>query len=323
MRRIVRLLAVGLMVAITPATAAASGGFDNLRFEREYYVPGEEARGSTLFWVEVATVADREPYYAYLLPAGMRFEPPVIPDAAILLGALEIDLLPEGEANPARASLDFRVPKVAPGGYQVVLCNRPCRDDMVGDLIGGSLNVAASSEEARLLNFGAKLERRIDRRLFNHLEGVWTDINSLRQEMSTLDARVSGVAIQARRGETVDADLISRMDRAETELVSMERRITDLADRPSWPSSPLHWIVLASGWLAALAVASLWVRNALRAEHPSPLEEAAVDLDELTPQRLDESAGEWWARTGPAPAVTAASRRAMSLADNGWRRPDA
>lgn len=320
MRRIGWLLGV-VLFAFVPATAAASGGYAYLRFARDYYVPGEVARGSTRFWVEVATVEEREPYDAYLLPARTAFEPPVIPDAAILVGELTIDLLP-GEESPARASLGFGVPQVAPGAYQVILCNRPCRDDSVGDLIGGSLNVVASADEARLLNFGAALERRIDRRLFNHLEGVWTDISTLREDMRTLEARLSGVAIQARRGETVDADLTSRMDRAEAELVSMDRWITDLANRPGWPSRPVHWVVLASGWLAALSVASLWVRNALRARRsPEPLHEAAADPGEITPQLRDET-GDWWARAGPAPAMTAASRRAMSLADNEWRRPD-
>lgn len=325
MRRTGWLLGV-VLLSFAPATAAVSGGFDFLNFEREYYVPGEVARGTTEFWVEVATVEKREPYYTYLLPDRMTFEPPVIPEAAILLGALTIDLLPEGEANPARASIEFTVPDVSPGGYQVVLCNRPCRDDSVGALFGGSIHVAASAEEARLLNFGAKLERRIQRRLFDHLEGIWTDTGSLREQMDGLDARVSGIAIQARRGESVDEDLLSRMDRTETQLVAMERQITDLANRPGWPSRPLHWVILASGWLAALAVASSWVRSALRARRPPPTsEEHLVDLGEITPREESpavESAGDWWSRTGPAPSMTAASRRAMSLGGNGRKFED-
>jgi hypothetical protein len=326
MRRTGWLLGV-VLLSLVPATATA-GGFDSLRFEHQYYAPGQLAHGSTEFWVEVATVENREPYYTYLLSDRKTFEPPVIPEAAIPLGELTIDLLPKGEANPARASLEFRVPEVAPGGYQVVLCNRPCRDDTVGALIGGSIHVAATAEEARLLNFGDKLERRLDRRLFDQLDGIWTDMGSLRERMVTLDARVSGIAIQARRGETVDEDLISRMDRAETQLVTMERQVTDLANRPGWPSSPLHWIVLASGWLVALAVAWLWIRGALRARRPqSTTEEHSVDLGELTPRDETsasvESAGDWWARSGPAPSMTAASRRAMSLAGNGRKLEDA
>jgi hypothetical protein len=325
MRRTGWLIGV-VLLSFVPA-AAWSGGFDVLNFEREYFVPSEVARGSTEFWVEVATVENREPYYAYLLPDGVTFEPPIIPDVAIPLGPLTIDLLPEGEANPARASIEFTVPEVGPGGYQVILCDRPCRDDTVGALIGGSIHVAATADEARLLNFGVKLERRIDRRLFGHLEGIWADAGSLRERMDALDARVSGIAIQARRGETVDEDLISRMDRVETQLVTMERRVTDLANRPGWPSSPLHWAVLASGWLAALAVASLWVRGAFRARGPATKPEAhSVDLGELTPPDESpelESASDWWARTGPAPSIAAASRRAMSLAGNGRKLEDA
>jgi hypothetical protein len=323
MRRTGWLLGV-VLLSFVPATAAMSGGFDSLRFDRQYYAPGQVAHGSTEFWVEVATVEKREPYFAYLLSDRKSFEPPVIPDSAIPLGALTIDLLPEGEENPARASIEFVVPETATGGYQVVLCNRPCRDDSVGALIGGWISVVATAGEARLENFGVKLERRLDRQISEMTQGWWNEIESLRNTTEGLDTRVSGLAVDTGRQQDREGDLVSRLGRAESRLVAVESRITELANRPAWPSSPLHWAVLASGWLAALAIVSLWVRSALRARRPqAPSEPPSVDLGELTESDPDASADPWRPPTEPGPSMTAASRRAMSQAGNGWRRQDA
>ncbi|MGH2573396.1 MAG: hypothetical protein ACRDGU_07945 [Actinomycetota bacterium] len=327
MRRMGWKLATLLLLVFVPATAAASGGYTFLEFKREHYVPGELARATANIWVDFAWLDENGPFYAYLLPERLSIDPPKIPGEAIPLGSITIARAANGEDSTARATLAFRVPEVSPGAYQVTLCNRPCRDTVVGELAGGSFRVVATAEQARLLNFGARLERRLEQRFWDSTGELWTSIESLQNQTGELERRVSGVAIEAHRSDVVDEDLLSRMDRAESQLVAMQRRITELADEAGWPSQAAPWFGLASGWLAALIVASLWVRSTLGArglpsvnvEHHPP-----VDLGDLT--RPAEVAGQsaggldggvggnGFPRRGLTPSVTAASRRAMSLA---------
>ncbi len=319
------LFVFAVVLALVPATAAAFGGFDFLTYERHYYVPGELARGSTRL-VDPGWTEKDGPFYGYLLPDGTTFEPPIIPEAAVPLGAvLAVDPVPNGELYDARASLEFTVPKVPPGAYEVVLCNLPCRKDLAGTLLGGRISVVATAEEAKLMNFGVKLERRLERRMEEWLGAYEGGLSAVRNQAFGLNGQLSDLIVQVGRGRAVDDELMSRLNQADAQLVEMERRITDLADGMGWPSRPLHWVVLTSGWLAALAVASLWVRSALGAPRPSPSsEEHSVDLDEVTPMgTLPVSAGDWWPRTEQAASMTAASRRAMSLAGNGRRQGDA
>jgi hypothetical protein len=326
MRRMGWKLATLLLLAFVPATAAASGGYTFLEFKRQNYVPGERARATADVWVDFAWLDQNGPFYAYLLPARLTIDPPKIPDAAIPLGSITIVRVGKTGEPTARAILAFRVPDVRPGAYQVALCNRPCRETIVGELAGGSFRVVATAEQARLLNFGARLERRLEQRFWDSTGELWTSIESLQNETGELDRRVSGVAIEVQRSDVVDADLLSRMDRAESQLVAMQRRITELASEAGWPSRAAPWFGLASGWLAALIVASLWVRStgargptSVNVEHHPP-----VDLGDLTQPaevagqsvgRFDGGAeGNGSPRRGLTPSVTAASRRAMSLA---------
>jgi hypothetical protein len=327
MRRIGWKLATLLLLAFVPATAAASGGYTFLEFKREHYVPGERARATANIWVDFAWLDENGPFYAYLLPERLSIDPPKIPDEAIPLGSLTIVPVKKVGEPTARATLAFRVPEVSPGAYQVTLCNRPCRDTIVGELAGGSFRVVATAEQARLLNFGARLERRLEQRFWDSTGELWTSIESLQNQTGELERRVTGVAIDVQRSDVVDEDLLSRMDRAESQLVAMERRITELADEAGWPSRAAPWFGLASGWLAALIVASLWVRSTLgarglpsvKAEDHSP-----VDLGDLTrPAEVPSLnagsfdggvGGNGSPRGGLTPSVTAASRRAMSLA---------
>lgn len=174
-------------------------------------------------------------------------------------------------------------------------------------------------------DFGAEVDRRLERRIEEWFGAHETGFSALRNQAFGLHGRVSDLVVQVGRAQAVDQDLTSRLDQAETHLLAMERRITDLANTPGWPFRPLHWVVLGSGWLAALAVGSLLVRSALQARRPPPTREMhSANLSEFTGETTSPvSAGDWWPRTALAPSVTAASRRAMSMADNRWKRRDA
>jgi hypothetical protein len=168
-------------------------------------------------------------------------------------------------------------------------------------------------------------DRRLEQRMEEWFGAHEGGLTALRNQAFGLDGRVSDLGVQVGRGQAVDEELASRLDQAETHLLALDRRITDLASRRGWPFRPLHWVVLGSGWLAALAVASLFARGAVRARRPPPTwEEHSVNLGKLTGESAPPvSAGDWWPRTALAPSITAASRRAMSLADIGWKRHDA
>jgi hypothetical protein len=328
MRRVGWLLVFVVLLAMVPAGAAAAGGFTSLEFERRYYVPGEMARGKADFWVEVSDLKKKGSFYAYLLPSRLSIHPPTIPNKAVPLGPVRIAPVTAGEGATARARLAFRVPDVSSGGYQIALCNRPCHETFIGDLGGGWIQVVATPEQARLLNFGDKLERRLEERFWDTIGELWTSVERLQSEAGDMETRLSGLAIDIQGGDSVEADIISRMDRAESQLAQMQRRVTDLADGAGWPSRAAPWFGLASGWLAALVVASLWVRNSLRARRPPsrdvPEDHSAVDLGDLTIPAASEGQadddldgrgnGHGSLPQGLSPYVTAASRRAMSLA---------
>jgi hypothetical protein len=278
MRRTGWLIVFAATLALVPVPAALSGGFDILRFERQYYVSGEVARGSTKLLVDLAAAERDGPFHAHLLPNKLSFELQANLEAAVPLGAtLSIVALPEDDANDATASIEFTVPQVSPGKYQVALCNRPCRTEGVGNLVGGWIHVVATAEEASLFNLGAKLERRLQQRISEWIEPYAGEVASLRNISQGLDSRLSAVAIDAGNGQALDENLLGRVEQAESQLAGMDRRIDVLT------------IGLASGWFAALMVAALWLRSILRAGRRSSLavEDWIADPEELTTGRLD------------------------------------
>jgi len=278
MRRTGWLVVLAATLALVPVPAAFSGGFDILRFERQYYVPGEVARGTTKLLVDLAAAERDGPFHAHLLPNELSFELPTNLEAAVPLGAtLSIVALPEDDVNDASASVAFTIPHVSPGKYQVALCNRPCRKEGVGNLVGGWIHVVATAEEARLFNLGAKLERRLQQRISEWIEPYAGEVESLRNISQGLDSRLSAVAIDAGNGQALDEDLLGRLKQAESQLAGMDSRIDVLT------------LGLAFGWLAALIVVALWLRSTLRARRRSSIavEGWIAGPGELTTGRLD------------------------------------
>jgi len=160
LRRMLVVLAAVFLLPTMPNGAAAGGGatFD---FE-DYYVAGDRAVGETVFWI---SGKDRHllnrPFYAYLIPGQQWIDPPTIPAGAVPLGEVTLGGL---------ARVSFTVPDVAPGGYSVGICDRPCRHSLVGDLMGGWITVVGSEEEARLLPVIDRLKARLDRARWDAIE---------------------------------------------------------------------------------------------------------------------------------------------------------
>lgn len=253
----VALLSAGLLMS----SPAASGGGSALDFDREYYVPGDVAIGRTLFTARIKGNPGIEdgPWYAYLVPTRQWIDPPRIPASAIPLGPLTI--VDRVDDVNALARIRFVMPDVEPGAYAVNVCNDPCRDAYVGDLIGGWFSVADSHEDAQLL---MARERQIER------------LRSMRYRLRR----------EARQAERVFEQRVSSL---ETENAELGRRLSatqaDLArlggDRGPSPVAMAGWGIAALLLVTLAIVIKHRQKPLLLAPYPTERAASARDLEEV------------------------------------------
>lgn len=152
------LVTAPLTAAILATGVPASAGGSWLELDRSSYAPGDRAtvRASFSSGQLEGTLGDG-PYYLYLVPesSSLPRDGSPIPDEVRQVGPLHIW---ESTGNYCcwNASAQFIVPEVPAGKYFLDYCNSPCTVDGMGDLIGGSLFVGETEEEARLI---ARIER--------------------------------------------------------------------------------------------------------------------------------------------------------------------
>jgi hypothetical protein len=163
-KQIVRLVA-GVLVAvgaILGSASAANGGGALLETTEESYAPGEQVTAWTSvaweFNADLGTPADG-PYEAYLLPLdldGVRLLAegpwPSIPDEALPVGQLTVSLEPYVDEHgdqygPHTAGLEFELPELPDGRYEIVHCNEPCTTTL-GDITSGLVEVQGSAAPA-------------------------------------------------------------------------------------------------------------------------------------------------------------------------------
>jgi hypothetical protein len=255
--RFARSVAV-VLVSLTawlalPGPPALAGGAV-FEFDHRYYVAGQVAIGHTTLSLH-GTGSGRlrdGPYRAYLVPNNGWIHPPRIPAAAVPLGPVRMHRLEPGWL--VRARVAFPVPHVGPGGYNVALCNTPCRDTIVGDLVGGWITVVASPEEARIRTIQDRFEaaqfravHRMDVRLRTVARERAAEERASRRLVTELHAQV--------------ASLGARLDAAEESL-----RATPPSPRPE--RSMLEWL----GWPVAgvLGLIVLVLLAARRRGRPEP-----------------------------------------------------
>ena len=218
--RFVRTLAVSIVALSAsmalPAPAALAGGA-TFEFGRRYFAPDQIAVGHTNLSLHGSGSGKLRdgPYYAYLVPIGVPLRPGHIPDVAVPLGVVRMHRL-----DPSwlvRATIRFRVPDVARGGHEVAICNSPCRDTVVGDLVGGWISVVGSPTEARLrerLDRLAEARERAEDRLGAELWTMERDrkaaaraatgvIAKLRGRIAALEDRIDDARPAATRPEPV------------------------------------------------------------------------------------------------------------------------
>jgi hypothetical protein len=213
-RRTAVVLAAAIAWIAVPGTGQA-GGMAWFKFDQPYYLAGDRAVGQTVFWIPRKDVKllDRT-FYAYLIPKRRWIEPPRIPAGAIPLGPISLGGL---------ARVSFTVPEVAPGGYTVGICDRPCRHSYVGDLGGGWITVVSSREEARLLPVIDRVQARLDRIHWNARQKAQKNLRrdtALRSEVAELEESL------ARAREELGARLVA--------VEGQSQPASDAFDRAGW-----------------------------------------------------------------------------------------
>ncbi|MBA2311647.1 MAG: hypothetical protein H0V97_02480 [Actinobacteria bacterium] len=206
MRRALAVLVLALTMVQTGVVARAGGTVFSWRDAGGlgYFRPGELVRGSTTFSPDLESygVPEDGPWYAYLRSGWVQ--PPRVDEGGVRLGRVAIERLGGG----ARASLEFIMPDLPAGRYYVQLCNLPCSEQL-GDIVGGSLSLIATSAEERLqrqvdalsnklaitrerLEGRAERLKRVMKDLRGELDGsvasLLRDVRELREDLAPLQA---------------------------------------------------------------------------------------------------------------------------------------
>jgi hypothetical protein len=261
--RLTILLALVVVVVLSAGPVWAKGG-SYLRFDRLYYHPGESLKLETEFRTDVigwqpGSVEDG-PYFAYLLPLARRIpyiDPPHIPKGAVPLGPLVIQ--PGSHEEEWLASVSFVVPDVPPGEYWLDICNDPCRHSSVGDLGGGSFQVAANAEEAHLMNLLHEwVSDMIDERV-PPVAVVEGDLTTLRVSEALRDTRTR-------------LDLARGLRDIQDDVAALRDQSEDAAASSSGLESAL-WLI---GWLVAAGIGGLWWASSRRRRSPVRARPASV-----------------------------------------------
>jgi len=147
------------------------------------------------------------------------------------------------------ASIGFVVPDVRPGSYMVSLCNHPCRNAFVGDLVGAWISVAASREQAKMKNLEARIEERVAERLSDTTSAMQQDLELLRESVAAEQSRTMSVATEL------------RLKRIDDQIKAMGTDLRNLRARAD--QGLIAWLWLA-GWLVAGAIAAAWWRSRRR-----------------------------------------------------------
>jgi hypothetical protein len=238
------VVVLGVVAGGTPAQAGGS----TFSFHNRWFAPGQVAAGRTQFGNasnEAGRVSDG-PYFAYLIRGDRWIEPPLVPRNAIRLAQIRMSRAANGFWW---ASVRFVVPNVRPGQYMVSMCNDPCRSSNVGDLVGGWIFIASSSEQAKLKNMESRIADRVMVGMSQQLEDMSVQIAELRDAMGTVPP--SGV--------TVGTQL--RLDPIEEQLKVMAAQVRDLRGKSDQGLPAWLWL---SGWIVAAGTAVVWRRTTVR-----------------------------------------------------------
>jgi hypothetical protein len=260
------LAALGPVTLIAEGTLANGGAFFD--FDRTYYVPGEVVTAQTTFSTQVEKSGRIQdgPYYAFLLSSDRWIQAPRIPDDAIPIGNITTTSPISGAAT---ARITFTLPQIHPGPYTLTFCNLPCTHATLGDLVGGSLSVAASKEEALRSDISDRLDAR------------------LTQVRQNLAARI-------RDTEKAQRDLVTRREvqRLADRLTELEARLVRVQN---FQPKNEGWVQIAPVIMAGLAMVlagTVWIHRFRRPipKTPSPRSDAvqSIPMSSDAPESIPE-----------------------------------
>jgi hypothetical protein len=253
LKRSLLLGAAGLALLLTAPPPARAGGAA-FTFDPRAYAPGQRVLGRASFDPTVKGNGRLEdgPFYAYLLPLNEAIPPPAIPDRGVLLGRIGMRMSGLGSAI---ATISFVMPDVRPGTYVIEPCDDPCRRDIVGDFVGGTIEVVRTPELALIENVRIAVRPDLDEATARVRANLASGIADTRSRQAAEEARQQTLAEQMSR-------LQSQVDR--------------LTSRDSGSS----WSVAMSGWAVA---AGIILVAALRRRGPRSRVTVATDLASSKP----------------------------------------
>jgi hypothetical protein len=261
------IVVLGVGALGTPAEAGGS----TFNFNRRWFAPGQEVVGRAQFSDSVrdqGRIADG-PYFAYLVRGDRLIDPPRVPRDAIPLSRVRMRAVGPGIWE---ASIRFVVPDVLPGIYTVSLCNDPCRNAFVGDLMGAWISVVASPEQAKMKNLEAGIEERITEQMSLATSGLEDRVQSLSDAVDAEASRTMSVAAELR---------LDKLDEQIERLTTEVRHVRGHADQ-----GLIAWLWLA-GWVVAGSIAAAWWRS--RRPRPQPHGSAEEARSRRRPPRAEES----------------------------------
>ena len=224
-RRLLLLAMIGTLVLVLSPAASANGGA-YLEFDRTYYLAGDAGHGVTYFSLPPRKehLLEEGPFYVFALPAGASLrEGRPIPSAAVRLGT---GVFTE-EDDDYEFTTEFTVPELAPGFYEIGVCNDPCTISGFREALGGSLSIVETRREAQLLTRNDRLRGQ----LFGARREVRRAERRLRAAEGELEAQLAF-------GSSERDQLTAEIERLETQLAAARTRAASSGRTPFDP-----WVV--------------------------------------------------------------------------------
>jgi hypothetical protein len=239
-RMVVAMALAGTSLLVMPAAAIANGGA-YLEFDRTHYLPGDAGRAVSYVAVPARKkhLLEEGPFYVYALPSGMSLtEGRPIPVDAIRLGTVTI----EEERDSYELAAEFTVPEIAPGFYQIGMCNDPCTISGFRESLGGTISVVATRREAQLLTQNETLRGR--------LFGVRREARKAERRLAAAEGELE---TQTAFGASERERMASEIERLETQLAAARELATARSGRMPFEPWLVGAILLVTLVAAALA----------------------------------------------------------------------
>jgi hypothetical protein len=250
---------LGSLLAV-PTTALANGGA-YIEFRPSagqgggtHFISGGPATGMATVYVprKERSLFEKGPFYAFLLPSGAVLrEGRPLPDGTIRLGTFSI--LP-GKGSRYDLRLDFTVPDVPGGFYEVGVCDLPCAVSGFRESLTGSISIVATAREARLLTAQARLRSRL---------------SASHRDLRKAERSAEGVQLLLDRREQDAAEAAAE---AEAREAGLERALAAARAEANAGMRPAVWFVGIAGAVAILALLVARRRNG-RVVVPDTIEE--------------------------------------------------